>query len=50
MLDDAHKLKQERYRLDIRKIFILRRTIQLLHRYPREMVSSPSMEVLGLTG
>lgn len=49
MLDDVHKLKPERYRLDIRKIFLPRRTIQILPRYPREMVS-PSVEVLGLTG
>jgi len=38
------KLKEGRFRLDIRKIFFTLRLVKPWHRLPREVVDAPSLE------
>ncbi|KFR11075.1 hypothetical protein N306_02481, partial [Opisthocomus hoazin] len=40
------KLKEGRFRLDIRKKFFTMRVVRHWHRCPREAVDAPSLEVL----
>ncbi|KFV10459.1 hypothetical protein N340_14629, partial [Tauraco erythrolophus] len=39
------KLKEERFRLDRRKKFSTLRVVRHWHRWPREAVAAPSLEV-----
>ncbi|KFR12156.1 hypothetical protein N306_10946, partial [Opisthocomus hoazin] len=42
---NGFKLKEGRFRLDIRKKFFTMRVVKHLHRLPREAVDAPSLEV-----
>jgi len=42
---NASKLKEGRFRLDIRKKFFTMRVVRHWHRLPREAVAAPSMAV-----
>ncbi|KFR10378.1 hypothetical protein N306_15397, partial [Opisthocomus hoazin] len=42
---NGSKLKEGRFRLDIRKKFFTMRVMKHWHRLPREVVAAPSLEV-----
>ncbi|KFR01599.1 hypothetical protein N306_14092, partial [Opisthocomus hoazin] len=42
---NGSKLKEGRFRLDIRKKFFTMRVVRPWHRLPREAVDAPSLEV-----
>jgi len=45
MRDNSFKLKEGKFRLDIRKKFLTMRVVRHWHRLPREAVDVPSLEV-----
>jgi len=42
---NGHKLKQRKFRLNMRKNFFTLRVMEHWHRLPREVVDSPSLEI-----
>ena len=46
MMGNGLKLKEERFRLDIRKKFFTTRMMRHWHRLPRDVVDAPSLETL----
>ena len=44
MRGNSFKLKEGRFRLDIRKKFFPVRVVRPWHRFPREAVAAPSLE------
>jgi len=42
---NGHKMKQKKFRLNVRKNFFPLRVTELWNRLPREVVESPSLEI-----